>query len=101
VPPYIAIRRDSRRGTRVGNLCAHTLYHTAHRTVSVHIEIASYLNQCVSSWNPKQCPSINGYFSQSLRRIRILILEIRQYIPVVKILIFLDLVKISSFLDGH
>jgi hypothetical protein len=37
------------------------------------------------------CPSINGCFSQSLRQIWILILEIRQCIPVVKILIFLDL----------
>jgi CheY-like chemotaxis protein len=37
----------------------------------------------------------------SLRQIRILILEILQYIPVVKILIFLDLAKTISFLDGH
>ena len=35
------------------------------------------------------------------RQIRILILEILQCIPVVKILIFLDLAKTISFLDGH
>jgi len=44
---------------------------------------------------------MNGYFPQSLRQIRILILEILQCIPVVKILIFLDLAKTISFLDGH
>jgi len=38
---------------------------------------------------------------QSLRQIQILILEILQCIPVVKILIFLDLPKTISFLDGH
>jgi len=32
---------------------------------------------------------------------RILVLEILQNIPVVKILIFLDLAKNISFLDGH
>lgn len=35
------------------------------------------------------------------RQIRILILEILQSIPMVKILIFLDLAKTISFLDGH
>ena len=35
------------------------------------------------------------------RQIRILILEILQCIPVVKILIFLDFAKTISFLDGH
>jgi hypothetical protein len=48
-----------------------------------------------------ECPSINGYFPQSLRQIRILILEILQWFPVVKILIFLDLAKTISFLGGH
>ena len=43
------------------------------------------------------CPSINGYFPQSLRQIRILILEILQCIPVVKILIFRDLCKTPPF----
>jgi hypothetical protein len=47
------------------------------------------------------CPSINGYFAQSLRQIRILILKIFKYIPAVKILILLDLEQNNSFLDGH
>jgi hypothetical protein len=50
---------------------------------------------------PDLCPSINSYFPQSLRQIRIIILEILPCIPLVKILIFLDLAKTISFLDGH
>jgi hypothetical protein len=53
------------------------------------------------TWFSKKCLSINGYFPQSQRQIRILILDITQCIPVVKILIFLDLAKTISFLDGH
>ena len=49
----------------------------------------------------RECLSRNGYFAQPLRRIRILILEILKYIPAVKILIFLDLERNISFLDGH
>ena len=61
----------------------------------------------------RECPSINGYFPQSLRQIRILILEILQCIPVVnpddighlpplKVRDFrLELAKTISFLDGH
>ena len=44
--------------------------------------------------------SENGYFSQSLRQAQILILEIYQYIPAVKIFAFLDLGKNISFSDG-
>jgi hypothetical protein len=44
-------------------------------------------------------PSINGYFVQSLRHTQILILEIFQYIPVVKIIAFLDLEQNFSFLE--
>jgi len=61
--------------------------------------------------------SINGQFPQSLRqaqtgdppegwgvqaqRGQILILEILQGIPAVKIFAFLDLAQIFSFMDGH
>jgi hypothetical protein len=57
-----------------------------------------------------QCPSINGYFVQSLRYAQILILEILQYIhpkgtyfvaPPVKIFACLDIEQNISFLDGH
>jgi len=34
---------------RVGNLCAHPLHHTAHRTVLVYVELPAYLVQCVAS----------------------------------------------------
>ncbi|MBW2016628.1 MAG: hypothetical protein JRH13_12200 [Deltaproteobacteria bacterium] len=47
------------------------------------------------------CPSINGQFPQSLRQAQILILEILQCIPAVKIFAFLDLEQIFSFMDGH
>ena len=42
------------------------------------------------------CPYINGYFSSRQAGLKIL-----QCILVVKILIFLDLTKTISFLDGH
>ncbi len=48
-----------------------------------------------------ECRSINGYFPQSQRQTQILILEIPDCIPVVKIFVFLDLAKTISFLDGH
>jgi prepilin-type processing-associated H-X9-DG protein len=49
----------------------------------------------------RECPSRNGYFAQSLRRIRILTLEILKYIPALKILILLGLERNILFLDGH
>ena len=48
-----------------------------------------------------KCPFINGPFAQSLRQTQILILEILQCIPVVKIFAFLDLERNGSFLDEH
>ena len=73
---------------------------------SDRIEVCSPL-----SWNGREyfrrslqsiwCPSRNGYIPRSLRWIRILILEILQCIPVVRILIRLDLTKTISFLDRH
>jgi len=39
-------------------------------------------------------------FCQSLRQAQILILQIHQYIPVVKIIVFLDLEKNISFSDS-
>jgi hypothetical protein len=50
---------------------------------------------------PTECPSINGYFSQSLGYVQILILEILAYIPAVKIFACLGLEQNISFLDGH
>jgi len=44
--------------------------------------------------------SENGYFPQSLRQARILILKILQCIPAVKIFAFLDLAKNLSFSDS-
>ncbi len=49
----------------------------------------------------RECRSINGYFPQSQCQTQILILEIPDCIPVVKIFVFLDLAKTISFLDGH
>jgi len=59
------------------------------------------IHSCKSRQPDRSNHTENGYFPQSLRQIRILILEILQCIPVVKILIFLDLAKTISFLDGH
>ena len=42
----------------------------------------------------------NGYFPQSLRQTKIIILEILPCIPVVMIFAFLDLEKTSSFSDS-
>jgi hypothetical protein len=47
------------------------------------------------------CPSTNGPFAQFLRQAQILILEILQCIPVVKIFAFLELAQNCSFVDGH
>jgi hypothetical protein len=47
--------------------------------------------QTVRARAANSCPSTNGSFAQSLRLAQILILEILQCIPVVKIFAFLDL----------
>ena len=56
-----------------------------------------------SNWReaPTYCPSINGYFVRYRRCAQILILEICQYIPPVKIFAHLDLDQTVSSLDGH
>ena len=46
-------------------------------------------------------PSVNGYFHRFRRWAQILILEIRQCIPVVKIIARLELDETISFPDGH
>ena len=50
---------------------------------------------------PHSCPSGNGYFHRFRRWAQILILEIRQCIPVVKIIARLELDETISFPDGH
>jgi hypothetical protein len=50
--------------------------------------------------NPARRLSENGYFPQSLRQAKIIILEILKCIPVVIIFAFLDLGKNISFSDS-
>jgi hypothetical protein len=58
--------------------------------------VGKYAKSC----RPLRRLSENGYFPQSRRQAQVLILEILQCIPVVKIFAFLDLGKNLSFSDS-